>query len=111
MNNGSLYNLAMEKIEKKDIVSMRQNLGGRQNYNYYMPCLTENVQHMVKHVKHFFPMEDLPQIFGLHMSATSAANSEFAHDIMNRVYEHQYIIKRTNTIDELQEKENTARYN
>jgi len=65
---------------------------------------------MQKHVKHFFPIEDLPQIFGLHHSATSAASSDHAHDIMDRVYKHQYIIKRTANIQELHSETNKQAY-
>ena len=63
---------------------------------------------MQKHVETFFPLEDMPEIFGLHRCATAAADSYMANDIMERVYKHQYIVKRTTNISELHESANKA---
>lgn len=60
-----------------------------------MPVLIDTVGHMQEHVKNFFPFDDLPQIFGLHKSATSKATSDQAAEIMGRIYRHQFVIKKT----------------
>ena len=46
------------------------------------------------HVKNYFPLDDMPQIFGLHKSATSKATTDLAQDIMARTYKHQFVVKR-----------------
>ena len=56
--------------------------------NYLMPSQLHQVDNMTTHVHNHFPIEDLPQIFGLHHCATAAADAYMASDIMDRVYKN-----------------------
>jgi hypothetical protein len=49
---------------------------------------------MRDHVRDVFPLEDMPEIFGLHHNATIKATTDIASLIMNRTYIYQFVIKR-----------------
>ena len=49
---------------------------------------------MTEHVAQFFPYDDLPEIFGLHKSATEKATIDYAFQIMQRTYKHQFVVKK-----------------
>ena len=53
-----------------------------------MPVCIETVAHMQDHVFNNFPYDDMPQIFGLHKSATTKATTDLAADIMARTHKH-----------------------
>ena len=49
---------------------------------------------MKEHVRESFPLEDAPEIFGLHHNATIDSNLSMAETIMIRTYSYQFVIKR-----------------
>jgi len=49
---------------------------------------------MKEHVRESFPLEDAPEVFGLHHNATIQSNLSMADTIMKRTYSYQFIIKR-----------------
>lgn len=62
--------------------------------SYMMPVACENLRGMREHVRDNFPLEDMPEIFGLHHNATIKATTDIAYGIMNRTYIYQFVIKR-----------------
>ena len=54
--------------------------------HYLMPGFISNIRAMKDHIREMFPMEDQPEIFGLHGSATRKATKDVASDIMHRTY-------------------------
>ena len=50
---------------------------------------------MIEYVRDNFPIEDRPQIFGLHPSATIKAIKNTGIELMHKVYIYQFVIKRT----------------
>ena len=59
-----------------------------------MPVLIEGVENMLDHVRDFFPLDDMCEIFGLHKSATVKATMDLASDIMDRTYRYQFVVKK-----------------
>lgn len=59
-----------------------------------MPVTVDNLRGMRDHVRDNFPLEDMPEIFGLHHKATIKAMTDIASAIMNRTYVYQFVIKR-----------------
>ena len=51
-----------------------------------MPAVVPNLRAMKDHIREQFPMDDQPEIFGLHGSATRKATTDIATDIMHRTY-------------------------
>ena len=59
-----------------------------------MPKEVESLTQIKDFVRDNFPIEDRPQIFGLHPSATIKSIKDNGADIMHRVYIYQFVIKR-----------------
>ena len=51
-----------------------------------MPVNIDCIRTMKEHVRDFFPLEDMPEIFGLHHKATIKATTDMASEIMHRTY-------------------------
>ena len=62
--------------------------------SYLMPGPLQSIRQMKDYIKEQFPIEDRPEIFGLHSSATRKATTEVASDIMHRTYIYQFVIKK-----------------
>ena len=62
--------------------------------SYMMPVNVVDLRGMKEHVRDNFPLEDMPQIFGLHHNATIKAMTDIASTIMQRTYQYQFVIKR-----------------
>ena len=62
--------------------------------SYLMPGPLSTIRQMKDYIREQFPIEDKPEIFGLHQSATRKANTEVAADIMHRTYIYQFVIKK-----------------
>lgn len=67
---------------------------GMRMRSYMMPVNCDNLRSMREHVRDNFPLEDMPEIFGLHHNATIKATTDIASAIMNRTYIYQFVIKR-----------------
>ena len=59
-----------------------------------MPLNVEHLRSMREHIRDNFPLEDMPEIFGLHQNATVKATTYIAQAIMYRTYIYQFVIKR-----------------
>jgi len=59
-----------------------------------MPLSVDHLRGMRDHVRDNFPLEDMPEIFGLHHNATVKATTDIATEIMYRTYIYQFVIKR-----------------
>ena len=96
-----LFDLASEKIKEVSdgafFANSNSTYGPKFERCYLMPAMIDTITHMQDHVKDQFPMDDLPQVFGLHKSATAKATTDIAADIMERTYKHQFVVKRSDT--------------
>ena len=94
-----LYDLAAQKLDPNWNSQLRNfntsETMGTHARNYLMPVLLETVSQMNTHIENFFPLEDQPEIFGLHKSATQKATTDMANFIMDRTYKHQFVVKKT----------------
>ena len=63
--------------------------------SYLMPIKCETIREMKDYVRDNLPLEDSPDIFGLHETATIKANTDLATDIMHRTYIYQFVIKKS----------------
>ena len=93
----------MGLLQKLQSLARNTQQKGRRNYGfddqgtyrkYMMPPQVDTVTQMVDHIRDNFPIDDLPRIFGLHSSASVKIESDYAQELMMRVYRYQFVIMR-----------------
>ena len=62
--------------------------------SYRMPDSVDNLHHMKSYISDTFPLVDMPQIFGLHETATIKQTTDLAADIFHRAYIYQFVVKK-----------------
>ena len=63
-----------------------------------MPNNCNSLEEMKNYVKDYFPLVDMPQIFGLHQTATIKVTTDIAADILHRTYIYQFVVKKPKKI-------------
>ena len=63
-----------------------------------MPLYIESVDDMRNRITDYFPIMDMPQIFGLHTTATVKVTSDLADNILHQTYIYQFVVKRPKRI-------------
>ena len=59
-----------------------------------MPMNVNTLEEMKNYIKDYFPLVDMPQIFGLHDTATIKVTTDLAADILHRTYIYQFVVKK-----------------
>ena len=63
-----------------------------------MPLYIESVDDMRNRIADYFPIMDMPQIFGLHNTATVKRTTDLADHILHQTYIYQFVVKRPKRI-------------
>ena len=69
-----------------------------QERSYRMPLQVRTLEDMKQRVTEHFPLKDMPQIFGLHETATLKATTDEAANILHQTYIYQFVVKRPKRI-------------
>ena len=64
--------------------------------SYRMPGTTNvsSTDDMKLYIRDYFPLVDMPQLFGLHETATIKYTTDLAADILHRTYIYQFVVKK-----------------
>ena len=65
---------------------------------YAMPLYIESIDDMRNRITDYFPIMDMPQIFGLHNTATVKMTTDLADNILHQTYIYQFVVKRPKRI-------------
>ena len=69
-----------------------------QERSYKMPVYIESLDDMRARIVDHFPIMDMPQIFGLHDTATIKTTTDLAANILHQTYIYQFVVKRPKKI-------------